>query len=461
MRATLSSWRWQTAFLFTFAIIMAWQVLSHSFAAYLAPTAPRAALWLEPQQPVALLTLADQALNRVATKAMSTGTEPPSGRAADIYQNLNQYFSAFEAVGQNGSVTRPFLPDNADAIRGWAEAALLHAPLDAHALQLLGHLAEARGDDAGAAKFMRAAARLSLREYLAIFWLMRRSVEEKDYKSAIDYADVLLRTNPELAPEVVPVLGYVAQYPAGVDLLENVLASNPPWRAQFFALFPRSVTDARTPLALLAALRKAARPPTVDEVGSYVDFLVGRKLFGLAYYTWLQFLPPEELRNAGLLYNGGFESTPSGLPFDWQIEQGSGVTVDIVSRSDKDGGHALLVDFQYGRVDYHSVTELIMLSPGSYQFSGDYRGTLEGPRGLKWRIVCADVNSTLIGESAMIMGMAPTWRKVGFTFTIPATGCRAQSIRLDLDARMASEELVSGSMLFDDLKISRVANSPS
>jgi hypothetical protein len=38
---------------------------------------------------------------------------------------------------------------------------------------------------------------------------------------------------------------------------------------------------------------------------------------------------------------------------------------------------------------------------------------------------------------------------------VPPTGCPAQYIRLDLDARMASEQLVTGSMMFTNLELSR------
>ena len=459
MCATLASRRWRAIGLGAIAVVLVWQVLSHSFAAYLAPIAPNAALWLRPGQPVALLKLAGQALTSEATTKLPAGSvqQPSSGRA-DVGQRLNQSFSAFETVGRNESVNRPFLPGNAGVVRGWAEAALRGAPLNARALQILGRLAEAEDDDKSAAKFMRASAHLSSHDDVVEFWLMRRAILDKNYASAIHYADVLLRTNPELAPDVVPVLGDVAEDPAARGLLDKILANNPPWRETFFAQLPQSVGDARLPLAVLAALQKGATPPTVAEVAAYVDFLVGRKLFNLGYYTWLQLLPAEELRSAGLLFNGGFESPPSGLPFDWQIKQGSGVTIDIVPRADKGGGHALLVDFQFGRVDYHSVTQLVMLSPGTYEFSGDYKGTLDGQRGLKWRVVCAEANAAPIGESPMIMGLVPGWRSVGFTFTVPAAGCGAQYVRLDLDARTQSEELVSGSMLFDDLRISRVTN---
>jgi hypothetical protein len=57
----------------------------------------------------------------------------------------------------------------------------------------------------------------------------------------------------------------------------------------------------------------------------------------------------------------------------------------------------------------------------------------------------------------MINGRAPSWSDTGFDFTVPAQNCRAQYLSLELDARMASESFVNGSLWFDDLKISRLA----
>src|SRR5262249_16404645 len=160
----------------------------------------------------------------------------------------------------------------------------------------------------------------------------------------------------------------------------------------------------------------------------------------------------DELREAGLLFNGNFDVVPSGLPFDWMIKQGSGVTVEIVPKPNSNGKHTLLVDFAYGRVEYYSVRQLIMLTPGTYEFKGQYKGQLGGPGGLKWRIVCE--SGPTLEESPMIIGTTPSWRTIAFTFTVPAQDCRAQYVQLDLDARSASEQLVSGSIMFDELQIS-------
>jgi hypothetical protein len=96
-----------------------------------------------------------------------------------------------------------------------------------------------------------------------------------------------------------------------------------------------------------------------------------------------------------------------------------------------------------------------MLTPGNYRFAGKYTGEVVGPRGLRWRVFCAGAAAKPIGESSMIGGVVSAWQDVDFSFAVPAADCRAQYVQLDLDARMASEQLVTGSMMFDQLQISR------
>jgi hypothetical protein len=458
-----------------FALFLAWLVITQSFAAYFAAVAPETALRLQPQQPLALINLADQTLNLPPSSYPSDQTSQPDNASAQpnsSAEKLKSASSQSEEIDRYGTAPK-FAPNDSGAtndaahpavhrqattadIRAWATSALMRDPLNARALRILGQLEAADKDYDIASKLMNAAAQLSLHESVAIYWSMEAAVEAKDYKTTTYYADVLLRTLPQMGKYVVPVLVKIAQDKDSHGLVEAVLDKDPPWREQFFGMLPYSVDDARTPLGLLLGLRTSPMPPTTAEIAPYVRFLIARKLYDLAYYTWLQFLPVEELRGAGLLFNGSFDVVPSGLPFDWVIKPGSGVTVDIVPRPDSSGKHALLVDFAYGRVDYQSVRQLVVLAPGTYEFKGQYKGRLVGPRGLKWRIECA--SGPTIEESPMIIGMMPNWRTIAFTFTVPATDCPAQYVRLDLDARMASEQLVSGSMLFDALQISRVAN---
>ncbi len=460
--------RVRTIILGVCAVMLTWLVLSRSLAAYLADAAPQTALWFNPREPNALANLADRALNgsqiidgaRTETVNQSSlhentaGALPVAKNKAANSRNANRDFSEFNFVDAKRRIDLP-------TVRAWAEASLMNAPLNARALRILGQVDAVAGNEAEAAKFMHAAAHLSLHESIAVYWLLVQSAKAKDYKATVYYADTILRTLPGFDSYVVPILALVAEDERSAGLLKAVLVGNPPWRSNFLQSLPRSVSDERVPLDLLLTLRKSSQPPTPTDVDYYLNFLVQHKMYQLAYYTWLQFLPAQRLGSAGLLYNGNFDAAPSGAPFDWLIAQGSGVDVDVEERPDKHGAHALVVDFEYGQVEYHSVRQLIMLAPGAYRFEGEYKGELMGPRGLKWRVACAENPTKPFAESAMIRGSASAWNQTKLNFTVPEQNCRAQYLSLDLDARMPSEEFITGSIWFDELRISRLSRAAS
>lgn len=51
----------------------------------------------------------------------------------------------------------------------------------------------------------------SRRESVAAFWLMRESFERQDFATAVQHADVLLRTRPQVALLVAPTLARIAE----------------------------------------------------------------------------------------------------------------------------------------------------------------------------------------------------------------------------------------------------------
>jgi hypothetical protein len=438
-------------------LVLAWLVVSRSLASYLADNAPQTALWLNGREPTALLNLADRAINVPPAQPRQAGaTEPiaaPPAKAARP-DRPERDFAEFGMVDPKAGIDLP-------AVRGPAGAAVLNDPLNARAMRILGQAAAAAGNDAEAVRFMQMAARLSLHQSIAVYWLLVHSTESKDYKAALTYADVILRTLPGFDAYVMPVLARIAEDGSAVGLLKAALADDPPWRTTILQNLPRAVGDERIVLDLLLSLRRSRHPPTEAELDPYLNFLVEHRMYELAYYTWLEFLRPGELAGAGLLYNGDFELPPSGAPFDWHIEQGFGVNIDMPERPDKSGDRALVLAFESGRVEYHSVKQLLMLAPGRYHLRASYKGELIGPRGLKWRLACAENPDRPFAESAMISGRAAAWSDVELDFAVPADGCRAQYLSLDLDARMPSEQFISGTIWFDDLRIQRLASASS
>ena len=156
-------------------------------------------------------------------------------------------------------------------------------------------------------------------------------------------------------------------------------------------------------------MKETQAPLSDKDLSTYLRYLIGKGHYDLAYYTWLQLLPPEQLRRAGHLFNGGFNSPPSGLPFDWVFTAGSGATIEIAPQPESND-RALFVQFGPGRVEDFGVAEVTMLAPGTYQFTGKFKSDIDGPRGPKWTIRCAIGSKVLIGQSPTIIGQKPRWR---------------------------------------------------
>jgi hypothetical protein len=338
-------------------------------------------------------------------------------------------------------------------ISDWATSTLQNEPLNARAFEALGLLAARDGDTKSADRLMKAAARRSLRQRIAVYWMMQSRFAAKDYAAAAGYADALLRGRPQAMPFAISVLSSMAELPNSEEILGKILTQNPPWRSLFFLSLKGHIRNPQAPLKLLLALKATPHPPTTQEIGAYLRLLTDNHLYSLSYYSWLQFLNPEQLKSGGLIVNGDFELTPSGLPYDWTIESGDGAMLEIAPRENRAAGHALLLELGPGRVDFHPVSELLALPPGHYRLSGSFKGNIRGRRGLTWTIECLPTRRTL-AKTDMFLGDIQRWTGFSSRWEVPAE-CEAQTLKLVLDARSTSETMISGTAWFDDLAITQ------
>lgn len=362
-----------------------------------------------------------------------------------------------DAAVEQPSVPRPVAESKPlvdEEIGKSVRRALEAEPMNARGFRILGQIAYLQADDATAAKFMQSAARLSRRQVAAVYWIMRKAYEQADYKAAASWADALLRVRPQMAKIVTGTLGQMAENAEANAEVKKVIAEDPPWRRAFLYYLLNNIKDARTPLDLMLALKSTAHPASAKDVEPYLRFLVAHKFYDLAYASWLQLLPVDQGALAQLLFNGSFELPLSGMPFDWDLASGSGASVDILPRPDQPDHKTLHIELENGRVDFKGVKQLTTFSPGFYRFKGSMMGQVSGRRGLRWRVTCVDRSNKVAGESTMFLGAKPDWTAFEFPFVIPESDCPAQYVRLDLDARSASERLVSGSIYFDELNVS-------
>lgn len=401
------------------------QIVMRTLGAYLSEVMPQEAISLGLAGPGAYLAAAaEMSAARAQPEGDKGTTSPPGQEALELARDLVRH-------------------------------ALHLDPTSASGWRILGSIEDGLGDRSGATLHMERAARRSLRESDAHFWLLLRSYERKDAVGALARAETMLLARSSALQALMPALVWIASMPDGSVAIDRVLAANPPWRQGFFELLPQHISDARLPLRLLLALKSSRHPPEVRDLRPYLALLLRHKLYELANYAWLQFLPPARVPETGMLFNGAFEHAPSGLPFDWVIEGGTGVSVDIQPREDLDGRKALVLEFGDGRAELRAVRQQILLAPGAYVLKGRAKGRLIARRGLQWRITCADSRAEPIGRSQLFAATIATWTGFTLAFTVPGEDCRSQIVSLVLEARSASEQLVQGSMSFTDLKIDR------
>jgi len=341
-------------------------------------------------------------------------------------------------------------------VRAWARAVLAEEPGNARALAILGDLARKAGDENAARAIFGASARRSSREPIVLGWQIDEALQHQDWPRAVERLDTLMRFYWQSVTPLTPLLAKLLQNRDAAPAILKALAAEPEWRREFIPRLLDAVADARVPLELFLALKATGSPPTAGELRPYLNFLIERQYYDLAYYTWLQFLDTEQLARVGLLFNGSFERRPSGLPFDWTFAREKSGDAAIGRRTDKPSERALVITFGQGRGELDDVAQLMRLQPGRYRVEGISMGTMRGSRGMRWRVRCHSAPTRQVGESAMIGGPRVTWSAFSFELAVPEEGCSAQELRLVLDARSPSEQLVSGSISFDEMSVRRV-----
>ena len=93
-----------------------------------------------------------------------------------------------------------------------------------------------------------------------------------------------------------------------------------------------------------------------------------------------------------------------------------------------------------------------MLAPGSYRSRiGGKSVQLRTERGLVWQISCAESRSVL-AETNPLTGTVP-WTDLKVKFSVPASDCKAQWLKLIIPARTASESEIEGEVWFKSFRV--------
>jgi Tetratricopeptide repeat len=313
------------------------------------------------------------------------------------------------------------------AILASAEQGLAALPLAFEPFFVAARAAEQHGDLRRAIALMEEA-RHRRPSYPAVrMQLMVYYTKAQRFREALDEVDVILRRNAELRPIMLPELAKLIADPQGRDALAAILATNPSWREDFFNVAgTRKIdpADARALYERVRALKRGGdvrleRQLILQAQASSGDYAGARR-------TLLAGLPERERAANRFLFDGSFRGLSSPKPFGWEFED-----LDIGRAEPARNGGRTYLDIAYfgGRAETLA-EQMLALSPGRYTLRAAARsdnGISSGT--LSWNVSCLPSRSPVVG-SLDLSRAGPAERRFAAAFTVPATGCASQSLRL-------------------------------
>ena len=356
-------------------------------------------------------------------KAVSAGVSPAASLAlaalppADATPTLKvlariSQQPTFKATGDNLTTARQGL------------AAL---PLAFEPFFIAARVAEQRGDLRRAIALMEEA-RHRRPSYPAVrMQLMIYYTKAQRFREALTEVDVILRRNQELRPALLPELAKLIADPRGREALATILVTEPSWREDFFNIAGTRKTDPAHARALYERVR-ALKPR--GDVRLERQFILQAQAssgdYAGARQTMVASLPERDRAASRFLFDGAFRGISAPKPFGWKFEDME------IGRAEpaKNGGRTYLDVAYFGGRAETLAEQMLALRPGRYTIRAIARsdnGVSSGT--LSWNVSCLPSRSPVLGILDLSRA-GPADRRFAAAFTVPATGCASQSLRL-------------------------------
>jgi hypothetical protein len=272
---------------------------------------------------------------------------------------------------------------------------------------------------------------LSRRDVATQLWLIEDSVRRNDIPGALSHYDAALRSSPSSQQLLIPVLVNATSERGIVPPLATILRTRPPWRATYLDAL---IAGAPSPDNLVQLLMMIGRPTSPEEeqlMARSINRLAEQNAFGPALRLYRRLAG--DAPAGQLLRNGGFDRPNVYPPLDWQLGDSGDISAEP-RPAQRAGERQSLYVRAATDARGQAARQLMLLSPGSYALSATSGRTgAPGPEGLSWQITCATApNSQLLDQQATPAG--PTAQTVRGEFRVPASGCPAQWVSLQIVA---------------------------
>lgn len=225
--------------------------------------------------------------------------------------------------------------------------------------------------------------------------------EAKRYSELMAEIDMVLRLSPELRGPLLPELAKLLREAPLRRMLIPVLATEPEWRDQFYAVALSRGLPPRWALEILKGVRDLkGNAKVAAERRLYLHSLLAAGYHARARELWTDSLAPADRAKNGLVFDPNFRGSSAPDPYNWRFTDSSAGRAELASTPSQRPG--LNITY-FGSQEVDLAEQKLALPAGSYSLTVNARSdTGTGSSQLAWVIVCdgekSPVTTLLLGE---------------------------------------------------------------
>ncbi|WP_421693807.1 tetratricopeptide repeat protein [Aestuariivirga sp.] len=346
------------------------------------------------------------------------------------------------------------LPAGERAERGEeARSALARNPLNANVLLDLSHLAEAEGDSDAAERLKLIAGQLRPRATAVQAEAMEILLRRRDFDSVMNRLDGLIRARPQQAQDFFAVAAGIASAEDGSKAVARMLATDPPWRPQFFA-YVISKGMPGTTQRIFSDMRAMNIPVGSRELSALIDDLLKKNDVDGAYAVWLSGLSETELKEVKRVYDGNFSQPIRNLRFDWTVTPGEGFSYRLFPRNTASMDQTLQIDFRNFAGSFANLSQILQLKPGRYSLSGEARfEDYQSASALVFRLYCAEAGKMRLLDESPSLPQSSQWMSFDKPFEVPDGACPYQLLTLESKTKLETSQTTLGLVAIDAISV--------
>jgi hypothetical protein len=190
-----------------------------------------------------------------------------------------------------------------------------------------------------------------------------------------------------------------------------------------------------------------------------VTFLYADRQYEIAARSWALYLSHRSngYLESNWLFNGDFESEPSGTAFDWTLENlNEDVKVALDASVARSGAQSLRVRFGgKENVSYSHTSQTTFVTPGVYRFQAFVRTEdITTDQGIGFHIFDVEESSRVDVRTERVCGTTD-WKRIEQIVRVPHEA-RLLRVQLVRPASLKFDSLIKGTAWIDAVSLARV-----